>query len=1313
MKKLIVILTVMCMVLTSMVVPMVAFGINDEEVTQQGATSDFNIDPFGGNLKYLDLDGNEVVNTDQSAAGGTFDCGKKVGEQLSKIGATDIKDPVGNNDTGAFKCWYRIVKSEDGSFGIDFNDGQPKEYTTEQVKEFNVDEFWNGYIKFVAKWEEIPLDVYKNEFEKNNGDNGGGGMEGPVVPCKVQVTGPGQSGESESEMFPDEPFEFECAEGDLVTMSVDVTGINEFAGASFSWFKFVFPNDPENNTNVQEIDLEVYTDTYSTAENGIDGDDIDNCMYVCRISTQSNGMYTYRFAPRTTVNDDGDGYRTVPEDMIQVEYNYCNADGIYEYIAVAIAIDEDYTYGELIAREEAKLNHYDGLGEVTYSYENGSFSDGENWNQEMLNEKATKGGLWLNSYIYYEKILFNTEVRYYDENGNYIINEEKIIIPRGSTYNDVLSKMDVPKDNEMNAIDNNRYGFDGWFYSVDARGMDSMDSMDLIVNEGNAWLIVEAKYRKKPITIKYSYPVSDGQGGFVAKTKTIECLVSTDGTESNDAKKLINICKALDCNDAILEETHYNTWHVSDNASVNRDGNPLPLVREIHVAAIDNTTNYIPVFADRNFLEKKNGFYDLENEITVYYVEAKTDFEGTLDRESLTEAVGVEATNRYDNQGEELVLNRYITDGPSWDYGPMDTPNPAPGEELGGFVMGYNCIVRPYYNKILIDLKWAENGENKREQILTEPCDYTLPQKNNHIQFWDVCGDRFGGMYCMSGSEIPVTEKEYAPCLLLESRYSLDINELEKADGQTNEEFVEIKLMLKEKALKDTNFVEAKTQMKYLDVELNKRNENGGWQQVHDGEFPAEGLELILPYPEGTSAATHKFSVTHLISSSNHPGKDKGDVEVLEVEELEEGLRVVVRSLSPIAIAYEEGEDGFGAFFVDSNGGTMPVSGVDEGGNPYPPQESAFWDYQYGKTEACTFVDLLDEESIEMLEAITKENSVLKGWKLYYGSSFDLAYEEKPEVNDSFTNIHHTDRFWDEYLLISNQTELPKSDGNLYTLNELYQVSCQKPILYAVAQWIEVAAPEEAEATINTSEAKIKEVKDVLAQVEVTEDVSVKVADAAVEKAIEEAIEGEQTVTITTTPIAEPVEEEDVVAKFGKDNVEKVEGTKAKDTDEIAQFLDLSVLIEVKVNSEVKAKGEVSELSNPITFTIDIPEYLLDIAKSFYIIRVHNGKSDIIAPDSVKDSKLSFKTDKFSTYALAYEPKPINNNQGGGTTPGGPNNPIQPGTPGTSGGPGIAAPTPDMAVDTGDDFSAIPYIAVMAIAIAGAAVAVFRRRSVK
>lgn len=68
--------------------------------------------------------------------------------------------------------------------------------------------------------------------------------------------------------------------------------------------------------------------------------------------------------------------------------------------------------------------------------------------------------------------------------------------------------------------------------------------------------------------------------------------------------------------------------------------------------------------------------------------------------------------------------------------------------------------------------------------------------------------------------------------------------------------------------------------------------------------------------------------------------------------------------------------------------------------------------------------------------------------------------------------------------------------------------------------------------------------------------------------------------------------------------------------------------------------GILNELTGKVQFEIAIPDSLKQISKeysrTFYIIREHEGEVEIL-PTTLKDGKLLFETDKFSTYVLAYE----------------------------------------------------------------------------
>ena len=93
---------------------------------------------------------------------------------------------------------------------------------------------------------------------------------------------------------------------------------------------------------------------------------------------------------------------------------------------------------------------------------------------------------------------------------------------------------------------------------------------------------------------------------------------------------------------------------------------------------------------------------------------------------------------------------------------------------------------------------------------------------------------------------------------------------------------------------------------------------------------------------------------------------------------------------------------------------------------------------------------------------------------------------------------------------------------------------------------------------------------------------------------------------------------------------------KALDGKTIAAFynIDLFKTVDgIKVDQVIEADGEV-------VVTLSIPTDLEAVkdgyTRTYYIVRVHDGKTDILDVTDNGDGTISFKTDKFSTYALAY-----------------------------------------------------------------------------
>ena len=99
----------------------------------------------------------------------------------------------------------------------------------------------------------------------------------------------------------------------------------------------------------------------------------------------------------------------------------------------------------------------------------------------------------------------------------------------------------------------------------------------------------------------------------------------------------------------------------------------------------------------------------------------------------------------------------------------------------------------------------------------------------------------------------------------------------------------------------------------------------------------------------------------------------------------------------------------------------------------------------------------------------------------------------------------------------------------------------------------------------------------------------------------------------------------------------------SNNTATVVMYLDLSVLIKA---DDIEL-GNITNLSTPMKFTVVVPENLLAEGREFYILRVHNGAVNKIVPERNKNI-LTFRTDRFSTYAVVYEDKKVEDN---GTTP--------------------------------------------------------------
>lgn len=177
-------------------------------------------------------------------------------------------------------------------------------------------------------------------------------------------------------------------------------------------------------------------------------------------------------------------------------------------------------------------------------------------------------------------------------------------------------------------------------------------------------------------------------------------------------------------------------------------------------------------------------------------------------------------------------------------------------------------------------------------------------------------------------------------------------------------------------------------------------------------------------------------------------------------------------------------------------------------------------------------------------------------------------------------------------------------------------------------------APVSEEVTTSVS----KEVESVVNEIVKGTDTTVVDEDTA-SKIKEAAEKGKE---INTEVVAETVEKEKVDTKEVKAIEEKVKSLQSvvenvtntiKKITSVAQFINVEILIK----ADGEKLGNLKELKEPIKLKIEIPDNLKKGSRKFFVVRLHDGIVEKLESIMNADGTLTFITDKFSTYALAYE----------------------------------------------------------------------------
>lgn len=92
----------------------------------------------------------------------------------------------------------------------------------------------------------------------------------------------------------------------------------------------------------------------------------------------------------------------------------------------------------------------------------------------------------------------------------------------------------------------------------------------------------------------------------------------------------------------------------------------------------------------------------------------------------------------------------------------------------------------------------------------------------------------------------------------------------------------------------------------------------------------------------------------------------------------------------------------------------------------------------------------------------------------------------------------------------------------------------------------------------------------------------------------------------------------------------------------LGKYIDISLFMEI--NGDASTRKNIHEIKNKTKIELTIPEEIRESRRKYYLLRLHNGNIETMYEGfPTKDWKLTFETDRFSLYAIAYSEKEYSN----------------------------------------------------------------------
>ena len=272
----------------------------------------------------------------------------------------------------------------------------------------------------------------------------------------------------------------------------------------------------------------------------------------------------------------------------------------------------------------------------------------------------------------------------------------------------------------------------------------------------------------------------------------------------------------------------------------------------------------------------------------------------------------------------DVCGNAFDTDGYTvLNFDPLtrhtpDTDNPHPADYTacgGGFKSTwYECkVCNQPCDANGDNAGWSDptEGHDLKKVDAAEPTD----ESNGTTEYW-VCKD-CDNFFSDAKGENPIEDKDSVIIPKLE--YVTAVTELSEVPESVKDKYPTVddvsKALVEAAFAADTTLVKEDADSVVLDVVLELKSADGTVTAVTPDNFPEEGVDVVLAYPEGTDDSYH-FVITHMITY----GDLTGTIENMNYTLEEDGIHVHFSSMSPVCITYQKTAVEPGTLIGDANG---------------------------------------------------------------------------------------------------------------------------------------------------------------------------------------------------------------------------------------------------------------------------------------------------------------------------------------------------------------------------------------------------------